>query len=116
VALNSGSRWSRWDPHIHAPGTIINDQFRGTDAVTEYIRLLNESSPRIRAIGVTDYYVLDTYEAICQRRDELPDCALIFPNIELRLGLQTVKGRFINLHLLVSPEEADHVDATKRFL
>lgn len=116
VASNSGSRWHRWDPHIHAPGTVMNDQLNGADHASEYIRRLNETAPRVRAIGVTDYYVLDTYEAICSRRDELPDCALIFPSIELRVGLQTVKGRFVNLHLIVSPEDAKHVEHTKRFL
>ena len=24
-----GSRWHRWDPHLHAPGTLLNDQFGG---------------------------------------------------------------------------------------
>ena len=28
-AFNSGSRWQRWDPHVHAPGTVLNDQFGG---------------------------------------------------------------------------------------
>ena len=26
---SSGSRWLRWEPHIHAPGTVLNDQFNG---------------------------------------------------------------------------------------
>nr|WP_082494694.1 MULTISPECIES: ATP-binding protein [unclassified Methylobacterium] len=94
----------------------MNDQFRGENRASEYVRLLNEASPEIHAIGVTDYYVLDTYEEICARRAELSRCALIFPNVELRLGLQTVKGRFINLHLLISPDGADHVASAKRFL
>jgi hypothetical protein len=28
-----GSLWNRWDPHIHAPGTVPNDQYRGEDGV-----------------------------------------------------------------------------------
>ncbi len=94
----------------------MNDQFRGANQASEYVRLLNEASPAIRAIGVTDYYVLDTYEEIHARRSELPGCTLIFPNVELRLGLQTVKGRFINLHLLISPDGSDHIASAKRFL
>jgi len=32
--LNLGSRWQRWEPHVHAPGTtIFNDQFAGRNAV-----------------------------------------------------------------------------------
>lgn len=25
--LLRGSEWRRWDPHIHAPGTVLNDQY-----------------------------------------------------------------------------------------
>jgi hypothetical protein len=41
---------------------------------------------------------------------------LIFPNIEMRLALGMVKGRWVNLHLLVSPEDPDHLIELKRFL
>jgi len=27
--LNSGSLWHRWEPHVHAPGTLLNNQFKG---------------------------------------------------------------------------------------
>jgi len=27
-----GSRWHQWDPHIHAPGIVLNNQYRGADA------------------------------------------------------------------------------------
>jgi len=57
---NSGSRWHRWDPHIHSPGTILNDQF-GTDSWDRYIEALESAAPPIRAIGITDYYVTDCY-------------------------------------------------------
>jgi hypothetical protein len=117
ITLNSGSRWHRWDPHIHAPGTILNDQFKGAEAMEAYIEALNSASPPIRALGITDYYLLETYEAFrdIKAAGRLPYCDLIFPNIELRLGLQTNKGKFINLHLLVCPDDENHVEETKRF-
>jgi hypothetical protein len=47
TAFNSGSHWHRWDPHIHAPGTILNDlfgrdldKFDGGDVWDKYLRLL----------------------------------------------------------------------------
>ena len=118
ISLNAGSRWHRWDPHIHAPGTILNDQFKGAGTMDAYIEALNKASPPIRALGITDYYLLDTYEAVrvLKAVGRLPHCGLIFPNIELRLGLQTNKGRFIDLHLLVCPDDQNHVEETKRFL
>jgi len=117
--LNSGSRWLRWEPHIHAPGTVLNDQFKGTDSWDEYLAKLEGSTPTIRALGVTDYYLFDTYERVRSAKandGRLPNVDLIFPNIELRLGFGTIKGNWVNCHLLVSPEDPDHVGAAQRFL
>ena len=41
---------------------------------------------------------------------------LLFPNVELRLGIETAKASAVNIHLLFSPHDADHVDRIKRFL
>ena len=58
--LNRGSEWRRWEPHIHAPGTVLNDQFGGREAWTNYLTKLESVTPKIEAIGVTDYYITDT--------------------------------------------------------
>ncbi|PZR94736.1 MAG: hypothetical protein DI537_06755 [Stutzerimonas stutzeri] len=115
----SGSRWLRWEPHIHAPGTVLNDQFKGTESFDQYLAKIEAATPAIRALGVTDYYLLDTYERVreAKRRDgRLADVDLVFPNVELRLAFGTVKGNWVNCHLLVNPEDPDHVGATQRFL
>jgi hypothetical protein len=116
--LNSGSRWYRWEPHIHAPGTVLNNQFKGADSWEGYLKALEAAAPQIRAIGVTDYYITESYERVCdaKRQGRLPRCDLIFPNVEMRLGIGTVKGKWVNLHLLVSPEDPDHLTELKRFL
>lgn len=49
----TGSSWKRWDPHIHAPGTLLNDQFNGDWSL--YLSKLEGSSPAIQALGITDY-------------------------------------------------------------
>lgn len=115
--LNSGSRWHRWEPHIHAPGTVLNDQFDADDW-DGYLKKVEKATPTIRAIGITDYYSTDSYEKVCSAKQQgrLPGCDLIFPNIEMRLGIGTVKGRWVNLHLLVSPENPGHLTELKRFL
>ncbi|MFZ2277467.1 MAG: ATP-binding protein, partial [Prosthecobacter sp.] len=116
--LNSGARWYRWEPHIHAPGTIFNDQFGGVDKFEDYLTKLEDASPPIRAIGVTDYYLTDSYEKVRSAKDSgrLPNCDLIFPNIELRLDIATQRGRQVNIHLLVSPEDPQHLTELTRFL
>jgi transcriptional regulator with XRE-family HTH domain len=117
-ATNSGSHWHRWEPHIHAPGTVLNDQFKGKDKWEIYLAALEAATPHIRAIGVTDYYSTDTYERVLEakRGGRLPNCDLIFPNIEMRLGFGTVKGKWVNIHLLVCPDDSNHLTELKRFL
>jgi hypothetical protein len=117
-SLESGSRWQRWEPHVHAPGTVINDQFRGGDRWEDYLSALERARPIIRAIGITDYYSTDPYELVLRAKQSgrLADCDLIFPNLEMRLGLGTVKGKWVNVHLLVSPDDLNHLAELKRFL
>lgn len=115
--MNCGSQWRRWDPHIHAPGTILNNQFKGDDPWEEYLTILEELTPKIEAIAVTDYYVTDTYEEVLKYKEtgRLPDVKLIFPNVELRLDVAAKSG-FVNIHLLVSSEDQDHVAQLQRIL
>ncbi len=116
--LNRGSVWRRWEPHIHAPGTVMNNQFTGSSAWEDYITALEIASPTIEALAVTDYYVTKTYERVIEykNQDRLSDVGLIFPNIEVRLDVATARGGFVNLHLFVSPEEDDHIEKIQRLL
>lgn len=116
--LNRGSEWRRWEPHIHAPGTVMNNQFSGPNAWDDYLTALEQATPIIEAIAVTDYYVTDTYREVLRHRDvgRLPNAALIFPNVEVRLDVATSKGGFVNLHLFVSPEDPQHLDELQRLL
>lgn len=116
--MNSGSRWHRWEPHIHAPGTVLNNLFKEENSWDDYLTAIEGAVPPMRAIGITDYYSTDLYEQVCEskRKGRLLSCDLIFPNIEMRLGIGTVRGRWVNLHLLVSPEDPNHVAELKRFL
>lgn len=115
--IDRGSDWRRWEPHIHAPGTVLNDQFGGPSGWDEYLTSLENSSPRIEALAVTDYYLTDTYLEVCKYKEEgrLSDIKLIFPNVEVRLEAAAKSG-FVNLHLLVSPEDDDHVAQLDRIL
>lgn len=116
--LSRGSEWCRWEPHIHAPGTAMNNQFSGPTAWGDYLTALEQASPMIEAIAVTDYYVTDTYEEVIRHKaaGRLPSVKLIFPNVELRLDAATAKGGFVNLHLLGSPEDSNHMVELQRLL
>lgn len=116
--LSRGSEWRRWEPHIHAPGTVMNNQFSGLNAWGDYLTALEQATPVIEAIAVTDYYVTDTYEEVLRHKaaGRLPSAKLVFPNVELRLDVATAKGGFVNLHLFVSPEDPQHLDELRRLL
>lgn len=115
--ISHGSEWHRWEPHIHAPGTILNNQFGAADPWEPYLTALEGLTPKIEAIAVTDYYVTDTYEEFLKHKaaGRLPGVMLLFPNIELRLDVAAKSG-FVNVHLLVSPEDPDHLSEVKRIL
>ena len=116
--MNRGSEWYRWEPHIHAPGTVLADQYPGEGGWELYLDALEAASPPLRAIGVTDYCITRSYEHVKEAKEKgrLAGCDLLFPNIEMRLNTGTVKGHYVNIHLLVSPEDPDHVAELNRFL
>jgi energy-coupling factor transporter ATP-binding protein EcfA2 len=118
VQSEKGSLWHRWDPHIHTPGTALNDQYAGPDPWAAFLDAIEDSNPPIRAIGITDYFGIERYEEVAKEksRGRLSGVGLIFPNVELRLGIETAKASAVNIHLLFSPHDADHIDRIKRFL
>ena len=116
--LSRGSEWRRWEPHIHAPGTVMNNQFSGPNAWHDYLTALEQATPVIEAVAVTDYYVTDTYEEMLRHKaaGRLPSAKLVFPNVELRLDVATAKGGFVDIHLFVSPEDPQHLEELRRLL
>ena len=111
-----GSIWHRWDPHLHAPGTLLNDQFHG-DWET-YLTRIENTTPTIVALGVTDYFCIRTYRAVKKRKasGRLNDVQFVFPNVEMRIDTKTADERAINIHLLFSPADPDHEAQIERIL
>ena len=111
-----GSLWHRWDPHLHAPGTLLTDQFKGN--WTAYLDGIKDSSPPVKALGVTDYFGIGTYQSVRQkfRKGELGQVEFLFPNVEMRLDIKTEKKLPINIHLLFSPEDENHEQEIVRIL
>ncbi|HST47725.1 TrlF family AAA-like ATPase [Jatrophihabitans sp.] len=112
-----GAAWRRWEPHIHSPGTALSDSFGGTDLAT-YLSAIEAATPTIEALGITDYLLTRRYVEVCAAKaaGRLPEVRLLFCNIEMRLSIETKASKGINIHLLVSPEKADHVQQLNRFL
>ena len=115
-AWNKGSEWHRWDPHTHTPGTLFNDQFKGD--WDGFLDAIENGSPTVEALGITDYCVLNGYREFRKRWEtgRAKNVRLVFPNIEFRLSVETEKKRGVNLHLLFSPDDPDHVSRIERVL
>ena len=111
VGQSQGSIWRRWDPHLHLPGTVLNDQF-GDLSVEEALEALAAAQPTIEAVGVTDYFTTASYRRAASALDSgvAPSIRFAFPNVELRLDNATAANRAVNIHLLCPPGEVDALD------
>jgi energy-coupling factor transporter ATP-binding protein EcfA2 len=109
-----GSAWRRWDPHVHFPGTLFNDQFKGT-GIEQALDVLGSRQPSIEAVGVTNYFTTAGFHQVWEswKKGAGSSIKYLFPNVELRLDIPTSRGAGVNLHILCPPEEADNLD---RFL
>ena len=63
-AGSRGAIWRRWEPHIHAPGTVLADNFPKENGWERYLDALEAVSPPLKAIGVTDYCITRSYECL----------------------------------------------------
>jgi hypothetical protein len=48
-----GSAWHRGDHHIHAPGTVLNDQFGDQNPWEQFLAKIDQSDPPIGALGMS---------------------------------------------------------------
>ncbi|OXC72127.1 TrlF family AAA-like ATPase [Caballeronia sordidicola] len=118
VESGRGSLWHRWDPHLHVPGTALNDQYSGKDPWESFLAAAEATNPPLRALGITDYFGIEGYERTIEykKRGRLANVGFIFPNVELRLSIETSRASAVNIHLLFCPDDADHVERVHRFL
>jgi len=108
----AGSMWRRWDPHLHLPGTLFNDQFGGM-SLEAALNELAVRAPTIEAAGITDYYYTTTifrqaYAAWQGGAGE--SIKFMFPNVELRLDNATSQESAVNIHLLCPPDQVEELD------
>jgi len=102
-----GSTWSRWDLHIHTPGTAQNNQFREWE---EFLCAI-ENQNDVRVLGITDYLLITNYSRLKKYKEEenrIPNIDLIIPNIEFRLAPENERAKPVNIHLLISPDDPNH--------
>jgi ABC-type dipeptide/oligopeptide/nickel transport system ATPase component len=114
-----GSEWRKWDLHLHAPGTKLNDQFKveSGDVWDEYCRRLHESD--VQVFGITDYFSADGYFSARDhfRKRHANSDKVFLPNIELRISEVVNKEQEeVHIHLIFNPFRPDHEDKIRSFL
>lgn len=111
-----GSEWRRWDLHVHTPDSILETQFRGD--WESYITAIEQSTSGVAVIGITDYYSISGYEKVLAYRKEnrMRNIETVIPNIEFRITPSTKIGKGINIHLLINPDDTNHVNEIKNAL
>ena len=59
-----GSEWRKWDLHVHAPGTKLNNAYaskEGEPDLEQFCQIVHDSD--VAAVAVADYFSLDGYFA-----------------------------------------------------
>lgn len=113
----SGSRWRKWDLHLHTPETLKEDKYSGNTPEEKWNTFcsdINKNEAEISVVGITDYLLIDNYKKFLSLVDEgkiTKKFDLIIPNIELRLTPITADGKALNLHLLIDPAFVPQLDA-----
>ncbi|MBN9743559.1 hypothetical protein DMP23_21190 [Amycolatopsis sp. A1MSW2902] len=105
--FRGGSVWRKWDLHVHAPGTVLNDCYGGaTDANWETFCDIVHSSD-VDVVGIADYFRADSFfEFVARYEQRYPESEKVFfPNVELRLN-EAVNdaGDTVDMHVLFRPD------------
>ena len=109
-----GSLWRKWDLHVHAPGTKLNDNYEDSDeGWKEFCQVLADSD--VEAFGITDYFSLGTFFRCRELFHTLhPESKkVLFPNVELRLNESVNKdAEPVELHIVMASDLDERRGAT----
>jgi hypothetical protein len=100
-----GAEWRKWDLHVHAPGTKLNDGYGKPPPWDAFCRLVEDSD--VAVVGITDYFSLDSFfEATAAHAGRHPASEKVFfPNLELRLNESVnTANDIVHIHLIFRPD------------
>jgi energy-coupling factor transporter ATP-binding protein EcfA2 len=94
--FNRGSKWQKWDLHIHSPYTYMNNySCSDEDFINELIK------KEISCIGLTNYFNFKEEEYLLKEKIENKKIK-VFLNLELRLDYQNKEDDCLDLHVIFS--------------
>lgn len=85
---SGGSRWRKWDLHIHTPETKLNNQYQLTDGGDVWDKFCDEiENSDVEVFGITDYFSFDNYFLFLEKFQAKFEKSKksFFPNLELRV-------------------------------
>ncbi|MDR2408366.1 MAG: hypothetical protein LBE13_09700 [Bacteroidales bacterium] len=113
-----GSTWSKWDLHVHTPGTKLSNAYSTTDGTDPWEKFIEKiDSSDVQVIGITDYFSIDNYEKfidLYNAKEHLVN-KTFFPNVEFRLDVSVNRGaEEVNIHVIFNNDIP--ISEIKRFL
>ena len=108
----AGSRWRKWDLHVHTPKTFLNNSKYSNISIDQFIDEIHDSG--ITAVGLTNYFKFHDSE-LEEIKEELDKKGInVFPNVELRISDKNKKNDYIHIHILFSNNVS--IKKIKKFL
>ncbi|QQS59449.1 hypothetical protein IPN35_00980 [Candidatus Peregrinibacteria bacterium] len=107
-----GSQWRKWDLHVHTPFTKMSDEFKLIDSddlksTTEddkkwekFFKVLSEKETSV--VGITDYFSINNYRTVLEKKGSFDSTVKFFPNIEFRIAQKNKDSEFIQIHVIFS--------------
>jgi len=116
--ITKGSVWRKWDLQIHTPEAKHGDQYNNDDNSDVWVKFVDcLKNSGVAVFGIADYFSVDSYEKVLERvkgNDDFKN-KTFFPNIELRLDINTNKeSEEVNIHLIF--DNKCKVENIKKFL
>lgn len=103
--FKSGSRWRKWDLHLHTPKTKLNDQYQAIDGADVWDTFCEKvENSDVTVFGITDYFSVENYtHFVGAFKTKYPNSLKVFfPNIEFRIDSKNKDGDHIQIHVIFS--------------
>jgi ABC-type lipoprotein export system ATPase subunit len=106
----AGSKWRKWDLHVHTPASIF--QLYGGDSEQtweKFLQDLEKLPPEFKVLGINDYTFINGYRRLLKEKKQgrLQNIDRLLPVVELRLdkfGGSQSHLKKVNFHVIFSDE------------
>ena len=112
-----GSKWRKWDLHVHTPISIHQEYGGDTDDVwKKYVDQLEALAQPYSVMGVNDYFTIEGYKKLnIFKKEGRLEKVVLFPVIELRVRAfgslsATDPWKRVNLHVIFDNQQIEKIE------